>query len=146
MSVTLLNTDAHSLSDCFVDAVKNAVAAAQSKSWHVTVVRNAAKGEAAKRYTDARPNFGYVDTDLELLWLQKHGANRGKGGQVTDVHVVDSYDRTIANAGSFDYVLFTNGDNLYFDDFFVETVGRLEMEKNASAVITSFYCKEPIHR
>lgn len=146
LSVTLLNTDPQSLSDCFVDAVKNAVAAAQSKSWHVTVVRNAAKGEAVKRYTDTRPNFGYVDTDLELLWLQKHGANRGKGDQVTDVYVVDSYDRTISNAGSFDYVLFTNGDNLYIDDFFVETVGRLEKEKNASAIITSFYCKEPIHR
>lgn len=69
---------------------------------------------------------------------------------MSDVQVAPSYERTIINAGSFDYLLITSQtDNLCFDIlFFLNLIGhnrhamRLKKE-NATAVITALHCKTP---
>ena len=65
---------------------------------------------------------------------------------MSDVQVAPSYERTVINAGSFDYLLITSQtDNLSFDILFFENLIRhnrhaMRLKKeNATAVITSHY-------
>ena len=82
-------------------------------------------------------DYGYFDTDLELIWLREHGSILKSG-----VTIFDTYDnpaRAREKSQRCDYYMFTNGDNLYMLDFFVATLGVLRSQPETGSVAVEFW-------
>ena len=148
LSVSLLNTDkSNPLSKCFCDNVKVMVQASRSDDVSITVIRESNTATPRPRFTshwyvDANgdtigDDYGYFDTDLELIWLREHGSILKSG-----VTIFDTYDnpaRARAKSQRCDYYMFTNGDNLYMLDFFVATLGVLRSQPETGSVAVEFW-------
>jgi len=106
----VLNTDPRPFSGCF----QRGVQAARAKGQDGGHFLHEGHYQDPKPWWKAGPEYGYVATDLALLKLRKRGGC--------------------------DYVLVTNGDNIFHVDFFRRVLAEFDANPAAAAVAVDFWC------